>query len=70
MKRRPKDSNTEGKKDTGMLKYIRNQVPTYSPHANTCPDSHSVCQSVCLSVCLFGSLSIRPSACVCLCPSA
>jgi len=26
MKRRPADSNTEGKKDTGMLKYIRNQV--------------------------------------------
>lgn len=26
MKRRPTDSNTEGKKDTGMLKYIRNQV--------------------------------------------
>lgn len=28
MKRRPTDSNTEGKKDTGMLKYIRNQVTT------------------------------------------
>lgn len=26
MKRRPTDCNTEGKKDTGMLKYIRNQV--------------------------------------------
>lgn len=26
MKRSPTDSNTEGKKDTGMLKYIRNQV--------------------------------------------
>lgn len=26
MKRRPTDPNTEGKKDTGMLKYIRNQV--------------------------------------------
>uniref|UniRef100_A0AAZ3PZM6 Unc-80 homolog (C. elegans) n=1 Tax=Oncorhynchus tshawytscha TaxID=74940 RepID=A0AAZ3PZM6_ONCTS len=31
MKRRPKDSNTEGKKDTGMLKYIRNQVMSLSP---------------------------------------
>lgn len=28
MKRRPTDTNTEGKKDTGMLKYIRNQVIT------------------------------------------
>lgn len=26
MKRRTTDSNTEGKKDTGMLKYIRTQV--------------------------------------------
>ncbi|KAM9767098.1 protein unc-80 homolog isoform 5-T5 [Menidia menidia] len=31
MKRRPTDSNTEGKKDTGMLKYIRNQVMSLSP---------------------------------------
>ncbi|KAM6945754.1 LOW QUALITY PROTEIN: protein unc-80 homolog [Aplochiton taeniatus] len=31
MKRRPADSNTEGKKDTGMLKYIRNQVMSLSP---------------------------------------
>lgn len=30
MKRRPTDSNTEGKKDTGMLKYIRNQVSVLS----------------------------------------
>lgn len=30
MKRRPTDSNTEGKKDTGMLKYIRNQVTSFS----------------------------------------
>lgn len=29
MKRRPTDSNTEGKKDTGMLKYIRNQVTAF-----------------------------------------
>lgn len=35
MKRRPTDCNTEGKKDTGMLKYIRNQVmlmPTSLPN--------------------------------------
>ncbi|XP_077450166.1 protein unc-80 homolog isoform X23 [Stigmatopora argus] len=31
MKRRPTESNTEGKKDTGMLKYIRNQVMSLSP---------------------------------------
>ncbi|XP_024144693.1 protein unc-80 homolog isoform X2 [Oryzias melastigma] len=31
MKRRPTDSNMEGKKDTGMLKYIRNQVMSLSP---------------------------------------
>ncbi|XP_029696084.1 protein unc-80 homolog isoform X13 [Takifugu rubripes] len=31
MKRRPTDPNTEGKKDTGMLKYIRNQVMSLSP---------------------------------------
>lgn len=31
MKRRPTDSNTEGKKDTGMLKYIRNQVRMLIP---------------------------------------
>lgn len=31
MKRRPADCNTEGKKDTGMLKYIRNQVMSLSP---------------------------------------
>ncbi|KAA0713172.1 Protein unc-80 -like protein [Triplophysa tibetana] len=31
MKRRPTNSNAEGKKDTGMLKYIRNQVMTLSP---------------------------------------
>ncbi|XP_014837511.1 PREDICTED: protein unc-80 homolog isoform X7 [Poecilia mexicana] len=31
MKRKPTDSNTEGKKDTGMLKYIRNQVMSLSP---------------------------------------
>ncbi|MED6237108.1 Protein unc-80, partial [Ataeniobius toweri] len=31
MKRRPTDSNAEGKKDTGMLKYIRNQVMSLSP---------------------------------------
>uniref|UniRef100_A0A3Q3N760 Unc-80 homolog, NALCN channel complex subunit n=1 Tax=Mastacembelus armatus TaxID=205130 RepID=A0A3Q3N760_9TELE len=31
MKRRPTDSNTEGKKDMGMLKYIRNQVMSLSP---------------------------------------
>ncbi|KAM7365636.1 hypothetical protein PAMP_016553 [Pampus punctatissimus] len=31
MKRRPTDTNTEGKKDTGMLKYIRNQVMSLSP---------------------------------------
>lgn len=30
MKRRPTDSNTEGKKDTGMLKYIRNQVTSFN----------------------------------------
>lgn len=30
MKRRPTDSNTEGKKDTGMLKYIRNQVTLFN----------------------------------------
>lgn len=29
MKRRPTDSNMEGKKDTGMLKYIRNQVMAF-----------------------------------------
>uniref|UniRef100_A0A3Q1GA76 Unc-80 homolog (C. elegans) n=1 Tax=Acanthochromis polyacanthus TaxID=80966 RepID=A0A3Q1GA76_9TELE len=31
MKRRPTDSSAEGKKDTGMLKYIRNQVMSLSP---------------------------------------
>ncbi|XP_056606877.1 protein unc-80 homolog isoform X1 [Triplophysa dalaica] len=31
MKRRPTTSNAEGKKDTGMLKYIRNQVMSLSP---------------------------------------
>ncbi|XP_034034433.1 protein unc-80 homolog isoform X6 [Thalassophryne amazonica] len=31
VKRRPTDSNMEGKKDTGMLKYIRNQVMSLSP---------------------------------------
>nr|XP_055069095.1 protein unc-80 homolog isoform X5 [Misgurnus anguillicaudatus] len=31
MKRRPTDSNAEGKKDTGMLKYIRTQVMSLSP---------------------------------------
>ncbi|KPP64772.1 hypothetical protein Z043_116850 [Scleropages formosus] len=31
MKKRPSDSNAEGKKDTGMLKYIRNQVMSLSP---------------------------------------
>ncbi|KAJ0009452.1 hypothetical protein NQD34_001154 [Periophthalmus magnuspinnatus] len=31
MKRRPTDPSTEGKKDTGMLKYIRNQVMSLSP---------------------------------------
>uniref|UniRef100_A0A3B5MV28 Uncharacterized protein n=1 Tax=Xiphophorus couchianus TaxID=32473 RepID=A0A3B5MV28_9TELE len=31
MKRKPTDSNAEGKKDTGMLKYIRNQVMSLSP---------------------------------------
>ncbi|TRZ04189.1 hypothetical protein DNTS_011989 [Danionella cerebrum] len=31
MKKRPNDSNAEGKKDTGMLKYIRNQVMSLSP---------------------------------------
>ncbi|KAJ3584353.1 hypothetical protein NHX12_014848 [Muraenolepis orangiensis] len=31
MKRRPTDSAAEGKKDTGMLKYIRNQVLSLSP---------------------------------------
>lgn len=31
MKRRPTDSSAEGKKDTGMLKYIRNQVSPYYP---------------------------------------
>uniref|UniRef100_A0A3Q2ZNL7 Unc-80 homolog (C. elegans) n=1 Tax=Kryptolebias marmoratus TaxID=37003 RepID=A0A3Q2ZNL7_KRYMA len=31
MKRKPTDLNTEGKKDTGMLKYIRNQVMSLSP---------------------------------------
>ncbi|XP_034720564.1 protein unc-80 homolog isoform X19 [Etheostoma cragini] len=31
MKRRPNDTNTEGKKDTGMLKYIRTQVMSLSP---------------------------------------
>ncbi|XP_077570796.1 protein unc-80 homolog isoform X4 [Stigmatopora nigra] len=31
MKRRPTEGNTEGKKDTGMLKYIRNQVMSLSP---------------------------------------
>ncbi len=31
MKRRPTDSTAEGKKDTGMLKYIRNQVSPYYP---------------------------------------
>ncbi|XP_061918285.1 protein unc-80 homolog isoform X3 [Entelurus aequoreus] len=31
MKRRPTDTNIEGKKDTGMLKYIRNQVMSLSP---------------------------------------
>ncbi|XP_035384136.1 protein unc-80 homolog isoform X2 [Electrophorus electricus] len=31
MKRRPTDSSAEGKKDTGMLKYIRTQVMSLSP---------------------------------------
>ncbi|XP_030638088.1 protein unc-80 homolog [Chanos chanos] len=31
MKRRPTDNNAEGKKDTGMLKYIRTQVMSLSP---------------------------------------
>uniref|UniRef100_A0AAV2L6A9 Protein unc-80 homolog n=1 Tax=Knipowitschia caucasica TaxID=637954 RepID=A0AAV2L6A9_KNICA len=31
MKRRPNDPTTEGKKDTGMLKYIRTQVMSLSP---------------------------------------
>uniref|UniRef100_A0A3B4DM80 Unc-80 homolog (C. elegans) n=1 Tax=Pygocentrus nattereri TaxID=42514 RepID=A0A3B4DM80_PYGNA len=31
MKRRPTDSNAEGKKDSGMLKYIRTQVMSLSP---------------------------------------
>nr|XP_054603628.1 protein unc-80 homolog isoform X2 [Nothobranchius furzeri] len=31
MKRKPNDNSTEGKKDTGMLKYIRNQVMSLSP---------------------------------------
>lgn len=31
MKRRPTDSSAEGKKDTVMLKYIRNQVSPYYP---------------------------------------
>ncbi|KAJ8003918.1 hypothetical protein DPEC_G00153380 [Dallia pectoralis] len=31
MKRRPTDSNADGKKDTGMLKYIRNQVMSLAP---------------------------------------
>ncbi len=31
MKRRPTESSAEGKKDTFMLKYIRNQVSPYYP---------------------------------------
>ena len=32
MKRRPTELGAEGKKDTGMLKYIRNQVTNTWPH--------------------------------------
>lgn len=46
MKRRPTDSNTEGKKDTGMLKYIRNQVnfcfSCYFYNYHFLPDVHHV----------------------------
>lgn len=42
MKKRPTDASAEGKKDTGMLKYIRNQVPPPPiPLRNTPPvDPH------------------------------